>query len=227
MQKKFLLFDVDHTLLDFAASEKKSLAKTFAAYALPFTEEVYRYYQVQNAKLWQDYEQGRIDRDTVLHSRFSTVFTHFGYDADGAAFEDSYRQALDHACDLMPDAIEVVSALSRTHELYVMTNGVVSTQQTRLRESGLAPYFKDVFISELIGFQKPRKEYFDRCFARIPAFDPAQALLIGDSLTSDMLGGNRAGVATCWFNPNGLENHTEARVDYEIKALRELLTLLA
>lgn len=226
IQKKFLLFDADHTLLDFRASEKKALAQTFAEYGLPFPDAVYRQYQIQNTKLWQDYEKGLIDRRTVLHRRFGQLFAHFGYEADGAAFEDSYRAHLDRSCDLMPDAIEVVAQLSRTHALYIVTNGVVSTQKMRLRDSGLAPYFRAVFISEELGCQKPQKAFFDQCFARIPDFAPEDALIIGDSLTSDIRGGNLAGIEACWFNPEGKANDTDAKPDYEIRALRELLTLL-
>lgn len=226
IHKKFLLFDADHTLLDFRASEKKALSQTFAEYGLPFPDAVYQQYQLQNAKLWQDYEKGLIDRKTVLHTRFCKLFAQFGYAADGAAFEDSYRFHLDRACDLMPDAIEVVAQLSKTHALYIVTNGVVSTQKMRLRDSGLAPYFRDVFISEEVGCQKPQKAFFDQCFARIPDFAPADAIIIGDSLSSDIKGGNLAGIDTCWFNPEGKKNESDAQPDYKIRALRELLALL-
>lgn len=226
MKKKFLLFDADRTLLDFAASEKKALAKTFAAYGLPFTNAVYQWHLVNNAKLWEDYEKGLIDRKTVLYTRFVRLFDAFGYEGDGAAFEDDYRHNLDHACEVFPEAPAVIQTLSKTHLLYIVTNGVASTQQLRLRDSGLLPYFQEVFISELLGYQKPRKEFFDCCFARIPDFSPEEALIIGDSLTSDIKGGNLAGIETCWFNPNKEENLTDAKVDYEIHALQELLSLL-
>lgn len=226
MKKKFLFFDADRTLLDFSASEKKALAKTFAEYQLPFTDAVYQWHLVNNAKLWEDYEKGIIDRKTVLYTRFVRLFEQFGYVGDGAAFEDSYRHNLDHACDLFPEALEVVQTLSHTHQLYIVTNGVASTQENRLRDSGLAPYFQDIFISELVGSQKPQRAFFEHCFARIPAFNPAEALIIGDSLTSDIKGGNLAGIDTCWFNPSRAENHTDAKVDMEIQNLKELYILL-
>ena len=227
MKKKFLLFDVDGTLLDFSASEKKALAKTFAEYSLPFTDAVYQWHLVNNAKLWQDYEKGIIDRKTVLYTRFVRLFEHFGYVGDGAAFEDSYRCNLNHSCEVFPEAPEVVQTLNKTHALYIVTNGVASTQEIRIADSGLKPYFKDIFISEHLGSQKPQKAFFEQCFARIPDFDPALALIIGNSLTSDIKGGNNAGIETCWFNPTGEENHTDAKVDYEIRSLKELYDLLA
>ncbi len=227
MKKRFLLFDADRTLLDFSRSEKSALAETFEEYGFPFTEEVYQYHLVTNAKLWEDYEKGLIDRQTVLYSRFVRLFAHFGYNGDGVAFEDSYRFHLDHSCHLMEEAMEVVQTLSKTHQLYIVTNGVASTQENRLSDSGLRPYFQNVFISEQIGSQKPQKEYFDHCFARIPHFDPSLALIIGDSLSSDIKGGNAAGIDTCWYNPEGKRNHTDAIVNVEIRSLKELYPLLA
>ncbi|MBR4014988.1 MAG: YjjG family noncanonical pyrimidine nucleotidase [Anaerotignum sp.] len=226
MKKKFLLFDADRTLLDFSASERKSLQKTFAEYGLPFSDEMYQYHLVNNARLWENYEKGLIDRQAVLYCRFVQLFAHFHLPADGIAFEDSYRKNLTHSYDLMSDALEVVQNLSRTHALYIVTNGVSDTQKNRMKGSGLNPYFRDIFISEDIGSQKPQKEFFARCLARIPDFDPALSLIIGDSLTSDILGGNQAGIQTCWFNPTGEENHTAAKVDAEIRHLKDLYPLL-
>ena len=95
-----------------------------------------------------------------------------------------------------------------------------------MRDSGIAHYFQDIFISERIGADKPKKEFFDRCFARIPGFDRAQAMIIGDSLTSDIRGGNNAGIQTCWFNPKHKPRRPDIHVDYEIDALMELPQLL-
>lgn len=226
MEKKFLLFDMDRTLLDFAATERAALAKTFEAYGLPFSGEVYRWHLVHNARLWEDYEKGLIDRETVLYTRFANLFRHFGFAGDGVAFEDSYRENLSLGHDLTEGAFSTIQALSKTHALYIVTNGVAETQRRRLHDCGLEGYFLGLFISEEIGAQKPQKAFFDACFARIPGFDPALALIIGDSLTSDILGGNNAGIDACWFNPAGLENHTAAKAAAEIRSLPELLPLL-
>ena len=224
MKKKFLLFDADRTLLDFSASEKSALAKTFAEYNLPFTSEVYQWHLVNNAKLWQDYEKGLIDRKTVLYTRFVRLFDHFGYEGDGAAFEDSYRHNLDNSCDLFPEAMEVVQALSKTHDLYIVTNGVASTQENRLRDSGLAPWFKDIFISEQVGSQKPQKEYFDFVFERLGNPDKKSVLMVGDSLTSDMKGAVAYGIDSCWLNRKG--QTTDLPVTYTVTEVSEIFSAI-
>ena len=107
-----------------------------------------------------------------------------------------------------------------------MTNGVASTQRKRLAATGLDAYVKDVFISEVIGAQKPQEAFFEYCFAHIPPCDPSEILLIGDSLSADILGANRAGIPSCWSNPKGKENPGTAAPDFEIRDLREIRGIL-
>lgn len=225
MKKKFLLFDVDRTLLDFSAAERKGLEKCFRQFQLPFSEELLNWYLKLNHILWTDYEKGLITRESIFDCRFEKTFRHFGLDADGREMERAYRQALSEGDDLMPHALEVVSHLAETHALYIVTNGLASTQERRLRSSGLAPYFQDFFVSEAIGYQKPMPEYFEYCFQRIPHFRKDAAIIIGDSLSSDIQGGVNAKIDTCWFNPQGAENTTALQPTCEIRSLTELLPL--
>jgi len=226
MKKKFLLFDVDHTLLDFSTSEKKALKKCFDSFGLSFTEEILAWYLAHNHKLWTSYENGIITRDAIFETRFTDTFTQFSINADGSLMEKTYREALSEGNDLIENALDVINKLSETHELYIVTNGLASTQEKRLIDSGLAPYFKEVFVSEIMGFQKPMIEYFDYCFGHIPNFQKSEAIIIGDSLSSDIQGGIRAGIDTCWFNPAVLPNETKFHPTYEIHSLLQLLPLL-
>lgn len=116
--------------------------------------------------------------------------------------------------------------MQHEYDLYIVTNGVSETQDKRLRASGLQPFFKNVFVSEDTGFQKPMKEYFDFVFARIPSFSLEQGLIIGDSLSSDIRGGILAGMDTCWFNPKKKPNNTEIEPTYQIQKLEELYQIL-
>jgi 2-haloacid dehalogenase len=226
MKKKFLLFDVDHTLLDFATSEKKALKNCFASLEIPFNEEILAWYLTHNQKLWASYENGSIPREAIFESRFTDTFSHFSIHADGNFMESTYRKALSEGIDLIENALEVVTKLSETHKLYIATNGLASTQEKRLKDSGLSSYFQAAFVSESMGFQKPMVEYFDYCFTRIPSFQKKEALIIGDSLSSDIQGGIRAGIDTCWFNPSHLPNETTFQPTFEIHNLLELLELL-
>lgn len=226
MQKfQTLLFDADNTLFDFDAGEKEALNLAFRQFGYPLNDEIRRLYEEINVELWKKYEQGIMDRKTVIYSRFGLLFDQIGIEDDGIRFEDIYQELLGQQHAVIPGALEVIDYLSPKYDLYIVTNGVTATQLRRLRDSGLDRYMKKVFVSEETGYQKPMKEYFDYCFERIPELEPSRTIIIGDSLSSDMKGGDNAGIHTCWYNPGQLENHAGIRIDYEIRSLQELYEL--
>lgn len=221
-----LLFDADGTLLDFEATEKSALRNTFAKYQLPFNEEIEQTYTKLNQELWKAHERGEIDRHTLIYTRFGKLFDIFHFDADGIKFEDDYQLELGRGHDLIDHAMDVVTTLKKDYDLYIVTNGVVATQYSRLRDSGLDQHFKQIFVSEECGYQKPSKEYFDVVLNAIKPQNKEEVLIIGDSLSSDILGGNNAGIQTCWFNPKKLTPDHTLRIDHEIKDLRELYDIV-
>ncbi len=183
-------------------------------------------YKTINQNLWRAFEEGKITRDEVVNTRFSALFKEYGYEADGALLEQKYRRFLEKGHQLMDGAFDLISNLQLQFDLYIVTNGVSKTQYKRLRDSGLFPFFKDIFVSEDTGCQKPMKEYFDYVFARIPQFSAEHTLIIGDSLTADVKGGQLAGLDTCWFNPDLKQNELEIMPTYEIRELEELYRIL-
>lgn len=224
---KTLLFDVDDTLLDFGAAERAALRFLFEEKNISLTTEIETHYKKINQDLWRSFEEGKINRDEVLNTRFSILFKTYNREVDGALLEKSYRSYLEEGKQLMEGALEVIIDLqNNNYDLYIVTNGVSKTQYKRLRASGLHPLFKDIFVSEDTGFQKPMKEYFDYVFARIPNFDVKQALIIGDSLSADIKGGQLAGLDTCWLNSEMKTNNTDIVPTYEIQILDELYRIL-
>lgn len=221
-----LLLDVDNTLLDFQMCQDHALRKAFEKYQITLTDEIYECYNEINHGLWKQLERGEIDRDTVLYSRFVRLFEKLGIDADGIAFEDDYQALLGEGAFLIEGAMQLIHYLYDHYDLYIVTNGVAATQYKRLKDSGIDEFMKDIFISESIGYQKPDIRFFDYCFEKIQGFEKDKTMIIGDTLTSDILGGNNAGITTCWYNPDRLENNTEAVVDIEINQLDDLYTFL-
>lgn len=223
---KYLLFDVDGTLLDFDKAEQQALKNTFQNHHILLTDELLQRYETINKQLWKDFEKGLIDKKTVVYTRFVQLFQEFHIHQDGIAFEDDYQKALGQGYFVLPHTIEVLSALYQKYPLYVVTNGVSQTQYSRLEGTDIKKYFQNIFVSEDIGHQKPSKEYFDYCFKNIDKIDLSKTLIIGDSLSSDIQGGINAGIDTCWFNPNHLDKPEAMPINYEIHDLRELLQLL-
>lgn len=221
-----LLFDVDDTLLDFGAAEENALRLLFEEQKIPLTIEIKKHYKNLNQAMWQEFEKGNLERDELVNTRFSQLFKFLGQDVDGFLLEKSYRRFLEEGHELIDGAQSLIQTLKKDYDLYIVTNGVSKTQDKRLRDSGLHASFKDIFVSEDTGYQKPMKEYFDYVFARIPNFNREKTLIIGDTLGSDILGGQKVGMDTCWFNPTKKSNTSEIRATYQIAKLSELYLIL-
>ncbi|KFM99622.1 noncanonical pyrimidine nucleotidase, YjjG family [Bacillus clarus] len=221
-----LLFDVDDTLLDFQKAEKTALRMLFEEKNIPLTAEIEAHYKKVNKGLWDAFEEGKINRDEVVNTRFSTLFKEYGQEVDGILFEENYRSYLEEGDQLIQGAFEFIQNIQNEYDLYIVTNGVSKTQDKRLRNAGLHLLFKDIFVSEDTGFQKPMKEYFDYVFERIPDFSVKKGLIIGDSLNADIKGGYLAGLDTCWFNPEKKSNHSGIVPTYEVQSFDELYDLL-
>lgn len=222
-----LLFDVDDTLLDFGAAEQEALSLLFQEQNVSLTTNMVTRYKEINQRLWSDFEEGKINRDEVVNTRFSLLLKEYGKEVDGVLLEATYRKHLEEGHLLIDGAFELISSLYKQYDLYIVTNGVSKTQYRRLQDSGLNELFKDIFVSEDTGFQKPMKEFFDYVFAKIPHFSIQNTLIIGDSLSSDIKGGQLAGIDTCWYNPNKKENSTGIIPNYQIQKLDELYQILS
>ena len=223
---KPLLFDVDDTLLDFQKAEKMALRMLFEEKGIPLTSEVEVQYKTINKSLWDAFEEGKMNRDEVVNTRFSILFKEYGEEVDGILFENNYRSYLEEGNQLIQGAFEFISQIQSEYDLYIVTNGISKTQDKRLRNAGLHTLFQDVFVSEDTGFQKPMKEYFEYVFERIPNFVPEEGLIIGDSLSADIKGGYVAGIDTCWFNPEKKSNNSEIVPTYEVQNFEELYAIL-
>lgn len=222
---EFLLLDLDDTILDFHKAERIALSKTIRDFGLEPTEEILDLYHRINKWHWEQLELGKLTRAQVLVGRFAQLFQELGMEADAAACMKQYEQNLSIGHYFLPGAEEAVRRLHERYRLFLVSNGTAVVQHSRLTSAGLYPYFEQVFISQEIGFNKPEKAYFDRCFARIPGFDPEKALMVGDSLTSDIKGGINAGLKTVWVNPRH-KPCGDIRPDYIIEGLCQLETLL-
>ncbi len=223
---EYLFLDLDDTILDFHKAERIAIAKTIRDFGVEPTEEILVRYHHINKWHWEQLELGRLTRGEVLEGRFAVLFRELGMDVDAALCARTYERNLSIGHFFLPGAEETVDCLSKRYRLFLASNGTASVQKGRMTSANLYRFFEKVFISQEIGHNKPAKAYFDACFAQIPGFDPGRALIVGDSLTSDILGGMNAGIRTCWVNPAHLPPRPDIRSDYEIEALSQLPALL-
>ena len=223
-----VLWDVDGTLLDFLAAEKAAVRAGFARHGLgECTDEMIEEYSRINVRYWQALERGEMTKPEILVGRFREFFALHGIDPDIApAFNGEYQLDLGDTIVFQPGAEETVKALKGRVLQCAVTNGTKTAQQRKLARSGLDALLDAVFISEDLGVEKPHPGFFDRVFAAIGDIPRQETLIVGDSLTSDIRGGVNAGIRTAWYNPAGRALPEEVRVDYDIRSLDEVLSLL-
>ena len=225
MKYDILFFDVDETILDFKKAEKIAFTKLLKQMNLTFSEELYKKYSYFNHGLWEKHEKGLISQKEVVNTRFKIFFNSLGIDCDGEELEKSYQNNLALEAHFIEHALDVIKDLSTKYDLYILTNGVSTTQHSRLDLLNLKKYFKHLFISEEVGAQKPSKAFFDHVLKVVNPKDKSRILMIGDSLTSDILGGNNAGIDTCWVNRFDKE-YGEIIPTYQISSLLDLYWIL-
>lgn len=224
---KFLLFDLDHTLLDFDAGEDIALTQLLEEEGVEDIQAYKDYYVPMNKLLWKDLELKKITKKELVNTRFAKLFAHFGIEKNGVYLADRYQFFLSKQGQTFPGVEDLLKKLIRKgYELYGATNGITFIQTGRLEQSGIAPFFKEIFISEQLHTQKPDAAFYEKIGARIPNFDKDHALMIGDSLTADIQGGNNAGIDTIWYNPHHLENKSLAQPTYEVDSYQALLEIL-
>ena len=224
---RFIFLDLDDTLLDFHRTEEEAIRKTLRELLgeEPSEAIVRRYSEINDAQ-WKRLERGELTIPEVRLSRFEILFSELGRGGAPYAAQSLYDGFLNEGHDLIDGAVAFLEKLSARYPLYLASNGSSQMQRRRISSAGIDRFFKEIFISAELEAVKPQKAFFDACFAKIPQFDPAQSILLGDSLTSDIRGGNGAGMHTCWFNPQHKPNTLDIPVTYEIDNLGEIMNIV-
>ena len=227
MTRPCVFLDLDNTVLDFSTAEEKALKRVFLEAGVPADDAVVEHFRRINDYCWQQLETGNMSRAQVLYGRFERLFTEEGIqDADPVSVQDRYEVYLTERHYFMLEAEAMLESLSGRYRLFVVSNGNAATQARRISSANLKQWFEAFFISEEIGAEKPSKEFFDFCFEHIQHFDKKVAVMVGDSLTSDIRGGINAGIPTVWFNYRRSDAPPDIRPDYSIYSLSELPPLL-
>lgn len=227
---KYLLWDIDGTVLDFLAAEKAAIQSLFLKYNFgPCTDEMVEHYSAINVRYWQMLERNEMTKPEILVGRFRAFFAEIGMDVSQAeSFNADYQIALGDTIVFCDDAFNILCEEKKHHQLIAITNGTAVAQHKKLTASGLKNVFDHIFISEEVGFEKPNREYFEHVIREVEIADCKEALIIGDSLTSDIRGGLNIGIDTCWYNPQRKLNSDSSVVPtYEISDLHQLSSILA
>ena len=225
-----LLFDADNTLLDFDKDERQALIKVLTEYGVPVSEQNIQTYSKINQGLWKQLEKGEITKPELKKIRFRLFFDAIGFESEVDAFEvnERYLSFLSEGGNLLEGAMELCQRLKNEgYEMHIVTNGIAETQKKRLTRSGIYDLFETVFVSEVIGHQKPKREFFDYVLDNIKQKDKSRMLVIGDSLSSDIKGAVDSGIPCVWLNMNNTAAPEDMKIDYVINNISELYKILS
>ncbi len=197
MQYELLIFDADGTLFDYDKAEHWAFRMMCQDIGLVYSEEFHRLYRTINHGIWREFELGKITGAILKSERFRRLFDASDIDADAVKASKIYLDRLGETGYIMKGTRELLDQLKGEFHLALLTNGIAKTQHGRLQASGIGKYFDPVIISEEVGCQKPNPEIFEVLFSKANHQTKQTALMIGDSLGSDIAGGNAFGIDTC------------------------------
>lgn len=227
MKHRLFLFDLDDTLLDFKASEQLSFDRTMRALGLDaLPDGLFARYQAINTALWKSFETGTVSKDFLKVERFRRTFADNRLDLDPEAASRLYLESLSDTVVLIDGARELCATLAGLGEVGIITNGVEQIQHRRIVSAGLRDHVSFVATSEECGHAKPDGRFFEYTVNMARAFAHAETIIVGDRLDADILGANRFGIESCWFNPAGLANDSEALPTFEVARLHDVVPAL-
>lgn len=222
MKYDTILFDADDTLLDFKRAEHDALAITLESFSLPTDKTVTEKYSEINDGYWKALERCEVTKEELKVRRFGDLCAFFGFDKDPVTMARTYERKLSEMTYLLDGAESLCRELSDRYRIYIVTNGIKDVQMGRLGGSAINKYYLKAFVSEEMGCEKPKKEYFEAVAREIPDFDKDKTVIIGDSLSSDMKGGIAFGIDTCWFNPNGKKAPEGMDMTYTVSSFDDI-----
>lgn len=223
-----LLWDMDETLLNFAAAERAAINALFQEFGFgECSDAMLERYSKINRSYWERLERKELTKPEILVGRFRDFFEAEGLDSTVAAeFNEKYQLSLGDTIVFRDDSYNIVKSLHGKVKQYIVSNGTIAAQTKKLRLSGFGDLMDGVFLSEDLGVEKPDILFFEKVFEKIHPEDKPQVMIVGDSLTSDIQGGNNAGIMTCWYNPEQKPYQGDLRIDHEIRNLHEVYELI-
>lgn len=227
-QKKYktILFDIDDTLIDFDIDQKTAFKEAVKKIGYVCNDKMYEDYNKINLSMWEELNLGKMTLNDVFVNRFSVFFKKYGIKYDELEFNKILTDMFQKTGTLIKGVKETLDKLVNNYELAVISNGPKDQQYHRLKNADISKYFSKFFISEEIGYNKPDKRFFDIVFKNIDNKEKSKILIVGDSITSDIIGGKQVGVDTCLYNIRNKENKTNIKPEYEIENFEELLQIL-
>lgn len=221
-----VLLDIDNTLIDFNECARHSIIEIFNNFNLPYCDKVFETFTNENIKIWKRLENGEITKSYLRANRWNIILEKLNIVADGPEIEELFEKGIANSAYEVQGAKELLGYLYKKHQLCVVSNGFRAVQENRLNISGFTKYFDKMFFSEDIGINKPQKEFFDYCFNSLDNPEKEDVILIGDSISADIIGGINYNIKTIWFNKKNENCPDNVKPTYIVRALAEIKDII-
>lgn len=219
-------FDADGTLFDFLRCEAEAVRETMAIFDITPTDALVSAYSEINDGLWKKLERREIEKSELVWRRFAIFCERFGFVADAKEMSRAYESLLATKCYLLDGAEALIHKLAPLVKLDIVTNGLAPVQRGRFAICPFRDCIDGLYISGEVGYEKPDVRYFEAVAADHKDFCREKTLIVGDSLTSDMRGGIRFGIDTCFYNPKGKDVPTDLPVTYVASSFDEIYRII-
>ncbi len=224
--KKTILMDLDNTIIDFNECARHSIMGIFEELGFHYDENVFTTFITENVKIWKRLELGEIDKPFLRANRWNIILDKLGIDYDGTIIEEKFENGVAMGAYPVEYAYELLEYLYKKYDIYVVSNGFRFVQESRVKIGKYDKYFNELFLSEDIGIQKPDTRFFDYCYEKIGCPPKEDLILIGDSLSADITGGNNFGLDTIWFNKNHDPESDTIKATYTVEHLKDIEKIL-
>ena len=221
MRFKAIFMDNDGTLMDFEAGMHNAICEVCARLNIDDTEAPAVYGRI-NDQCWKDFEKGLLTQPQLKRKRFQEFLEYYGHSASPDEISKEYENLLARQSILLPGAVEEVRKIAACLPVVILTNGISHVQHSRIGSSPLAPYLSGLLISTEVGAPKPHPDMFMKALEMLGGLQPCEALMIGDSLTSDIQGAINSGIPACWYNPNHKPRPENMKIDFEIDCMEQM-----
>ena len=227
MQYKQIIFDVDDTLIDFAATENYALRSLFNRHHWELNADLQKQYHSYNQGLWRQLEQGKLIYEDLSEMTFHDfIKEHFGLEIDGKKTMDEYRSYFGQAHKLLPGVEDTLKFAKKAgYKLTVLSNGEKFMQNHRLELAGIKDYFDLIVTSEEAHYSKPDEHAFNYFFSRTE-IGPNETVFFGDGLQSDILGAEKYGFDSIWYNHRHRRNILNLHPLFEVDNYAQFVKIM-
>ncbi len=229
---KVVFIDIDNTILSFDEYVKVAMREGFEKFGLREYEKwMFGIFLSVNSQLWRAIEKKELNLEGLRQVRWKLIFDKLDIDFDAVVFEDYFRECLRESAIPVDGAYEMLDYLSGKYTLCAASNGPSNQQIHRLAIGNMLDCFEAVYVSEDMGASKPSEKFFERAFIDLSdrlgeEIKPEESLIIGDSITADMVGGAQFGMKTCWYNRHKAQPPKKVDLDYIVTSLHEVKKIL-